>query len=207
MEELIKLIISLLLGALLGIEREYKFKTVGIRTIALISVGSTLFTILSQSMGMPNNPDRIASNIITGVGFIGAGVIFKNEFNVNGLTTAATIWIAAAIGMAIGNGNYQTALMTVVTALFVLIGLRYVQDKLNEYHQIRSYKITFQLDKISIDALENEFKQFEISYRKVKEYRNTTEATCVYELSGHNKQLDAMNEHLMNLQLIDSFAY
>lgn len=207
MEELIKLISSLLLGALLGIEREYKFKTVGIRTIALISVGSTLFTILSQRMGMPNNPDRIASNIITGVGFIGAGVIFKNEFNVNGLTTAATIWIAAAIGMAIGNGNYQTALFTVMTALFVLVGLRFVQDKLNQYHQIRSYKIKFQLNRISIETLENVFKHFKISYKKVKEYRNTTEATCVYELSGHNKQLDAMNEHLMNLQLIDSFAY
>jgi len=206
-EEIIQLLLSLLAGALLGIEREYKFKAAGIRTIALISVGSTLYTILSQHIGSMGNQDRIASNILTGVGFIGAGVIFKNEFNVNGLTTAATIWVAAAIGMAMGNGRYDVAIATELIALFVLLLLRFVQEKINGYHQIRVYKLSFQTDKISNKELEDVFLQFEIKYRRLKEFRNMLETTCVYELTGHAKQLDKMNEHLMSIRLIDSFDY
>lgn len=205
--ELLKLFLSLLAGILLGIEREYKYKSAGIRTIPLICVGSTLFTILSLYIGNPGNPDRIASNIITGIGFIGAGVIFKNEMNVNGLTTAATIWIAAAIGMAIGNGHFGLAFASLATALIILLLLNFAQTSLNGFHQIRIYKLSFQLDKISITELEQVFKKFNISHKKFKEFRNATQATCVYELSGHIDQLDNMNEYLMSLQLIDSFAY
>ena len=92
--ELTKLSVSLLLGSLLGLEREYQNKAAGFRTIALICMGSTVFTLISMRISI-SNPDRIAANIITGIGFIGAGVIFKNGANVYGLTTAATIWVSA----------------------------------------------------------------------------------------------------------------
>src|ERR1700760_4848757 len=96
-ELIIRLFLSLLFGAVIGFEREYRSKAAGFRTITMITVGSTLFTINSYMLGAPGNPDRIASNIITGIGFIGAGVIFKDGFSVSGLTTASTIWASAAI--------------------------------------------------------------------------------------------------------------
>lgn len=206
-EDLLKLLLSLLAGILLGFEREYKFKAAGIRTIALISVGSTLFTILSYRIGSPENADRIASNVLTGIGFIGAGVIFKNDQSVNGLTTAATIWIAAAIGMALGSDRFILAFETLAIALSVLLLLQIVQEKLNGYHQIRVYKLSFQLDTISNTELEAIFRQFDIKYKKLKEFRSATEATSVYQLSGHGIKMDLMNEHLMALKLINSFAY
>lgn len=206
-EEILKLVLSLLTGIVLGLEREYKFKSAGIRTITLISVGSTLFTILSIKVGLPGSPDRIASNIITGIGFIGAGVIFKNNESVNGLTTAATIWIAAAIGMAIGNGDFLIAFTALIVALVVLVVLNFVPEKINNFHQIRNYRFSFRLENVTNKDLEDIFKKFRLRYKKLKEFRNTNEATSVYELKGHKNQLDNMNEYLMSLQLIDSFAY
>ena len=104
--ELLKVVLSVLAGALLGLEREIRRKPAGFRTLALICLGATVFTICSYKMGGLNNADRIAANIITGVGFIGAGVIFRHNVSVSGITTAATIWVAAAIGMLIGIGYY-----------------------------------------------------------------------------------------------------
>src|SRR3978361_2365609 len=98
--DLIKVAIAIICGALLGFERQYKNKTAGFRTIILICLGSTIFTMISQRAGQGVN-----INLVTGVGFIGAGVIFKDSISVNGLTTAAVIWISAAIGMAAGSGN------------------------------------------------------------------------------------------------------
>lgn len=206
-EELVKVLVSLLVGTLLGLEREYKTKAAGLRTIALICVGSTLFTIMSQTIGIGSNPDRIASNIVTGIGFIGAGVIFKSELSVSGLTTAATIWTAAALGMTIGGGHYILAFTSLGIALFVLLVLRYLQNQIDKRHQIRTYKLLYQLEKINNRELENVFQLYKLEYRKLKEYRTVTEATCVYELSGQVKKLDEMNEYLMSLNIIDSFAY
>jgi putative Mg2+ transporter-C (MgtC) family protein len=206
-EEILKIFLALLAGCMLGFEREYKTKAAGLRTIALICTGSALFTVMSQHIGLNGNPDRIASNIVTGIGFIGAGVIFKSELSVSGLTTAATIWIAAAIGVAIGGGAYGLAFASLGAALFILLVLRLMQARISNFHQIRVYKLSFQLDNLTNKELENVFKEFNIEYRKLKEYRTTLETTCVYQLAGRVTQLERMNDHLMNLKLIDSFAY
>ena len=105
-DELIKLLVALFAGAIIGAEREYKSKAAGFRTVILITVGSTLFTMISNYI---SNDGRVASNIVTGIGFLGAGAIFREGMNVKGLTTATTIWISAAIGMAIGIGRYEFA--------------------------------------------------------------------------------------------------
>ena len=99
-----KLLLSILVGGAIGVEREYRSKSAGFRTLTLICLGSALFTIFSEYIGAGSNPDRIASNIATGIGFVGAGVIFKGDFGVNGITTAAMIWVTAALGMGIGAG-------------------------------------------------------------------------------------------------------
>src|SRR5690606_34272877 len=109
-EDVQTILVSIMCGCILGMEREYQNKSAGLRTIILICLGSTIFTMISRGIGVESD-DRIAANIITGIGFIGAGVIFKENFNVKGLTTAAVIWISAAIGMLIGTTNYELGLL------------------------------------------------------------------------------------------------
>lgn len=139
--DLITMLISVLCGSLLGIEREYQNKSAGLRTIVLICLGSTVFTIISQRLGASD--DRIAANIITGIGFIGAGVIFKEHFDVKGLTTAAVIWISAAIGMVIGIGDYQLGLILSVIVLIVLSGFAKVEMLMDFINHKGTYTITF----------------------------------------------------------------
>lgn len=111
--DVFKALFSLGLGIILGLEREMKDKAAGLRTITIISLGSTLFTIMSYKIGIATGTEttRIASYIVSGIGFLGAGVIFKDEASINGLTTASIIWVAAAIGMSIGFGQYGSALI------------------------------------------------------------------------------------------------
>ena len=101
--DLIYLLIALAIGAVIGAEREYRSKSAGLRTMIIVSLSSCLFTILSLKIGV-ENPDRLAANILTGLGFLGAGVIFKEENRISGITTATTIWMTAALGMAVGAG-------------------------------------------------------------------------------------------------------
>src|ERR1700680_1523433 len=116
-----KLLLSILVGGAIGVEREYRSKSAGFRTMTLICMGSALFTVFSIVIGGAGNPDRIASNIITGIGFVGAGVIFKGDFGVNGITTAAMIWVTAALGMAIGAGYELVSGIACVLILLMLI--------------------------------------------------------------------------------------
>src|SRR6187551_1691319 len=122
---LLRLVLAALAGGIIGAEREYRNKSAGFRTLILISLGSCLFTIASILIE-ENSKDRIASNIVTGIGFVGAGVIFKSETGVKGLTTAATVWVTAAIGMAIAVGLYMAAGIAALLVLIVLNILSYV---------------------------------------------------------------------------------
>lgn len=112
--------ISTLVGAIIGLEREIRGKAAGIRTYSVIAMASCLFTIISNMVGGPHDPARIAANIVTGVGFIGAGVIWHRESGIEGLTTAASIWGVAAIGMAIGFGFMSLALTSAFTVLAIM---------------------------------------------------------------------------------------
>jgi putative Mg2+ transporter-C (MgtC) family protein len=114
--DLLKAVLSLFAGFVLGFEREWKDKSAGFKTISIICLGSTLFSLLSFKLGAGDSEDatRIASYVVSGIGFLGAGVIFKDGVNVNGLTTASIIWMSAAIGMAIGFGVY------IIAAIFLL---------------------------------------------------------------------------------------
>lgn len=108
--ELLLIIISVIIGLIIGAEREYRNKSAGLRTFILVCFGSCLFTILSIKIGV-ENPDRLAANIITGIGFLGAGVIFKDDNKIGGITTATTIWATASLGMSVGSGYVYLALL------------------------------------------------------------------------------------------------
>ncbi|OJV97509.1 MAG: magnesium transporter MgtC, partial [Sphingobacteriales bacterium 44-61] len=134
-----RFLLAALWGGIVGIEREYRNKSAGFRTMIMISIGSCFFTIMSQLIGEGGNPDRIASNIVTGIGFLGAGVIFRGDNRVNGITTAATIWAVAAVGMGIGGGQYFIAAYASILILVVLAILPYVEDLIDRINQTRLY--------------------------------------------------------------------
>ena len=118
--DIYKALLSLVAGLVLGYEREMKDKAAGLKTITIICLGSTLFTLLSYKFAGDGDPTRIASYIVSGIGFLGAGVIFKEGFTVYGLTTAGIIWMAAAIGMSIGFGEIVLAFIFLAFAFLVI---------------------------------------------------------------------------------------
>lgn len=117
----LKLIVSFVLSGIVGFEREIRFKPAGLRTHMLVGAGATIFTVLSL-YAFPSNadPSRVAASIAIGVGFIGAGTIYKSEEKIVGLTTASTLWITAAMGMAVGTGFYLLATVAAILACLFL---------------------------------------------------------------------------------------
>jgi putative Mg2+ transporter-C (MgtC) family protein len=122
---LTRVALAAVLSAAIGLEREYHQKPAGLRTNMLIGIGSALFTIVSLGFALngSGSADRVAAQIVTGIGFLGAGAILRSSHSVHGLTTAATIWVNAAIGMTVGAGAYRVAVGTTAMALFVLAAL------------------------------------------------------------------------------------
>jgi putative Mg2+ transporter-C (MgtC) family protein len=122
---MLRLLLAAGLGAAIGIERELRRKPAGLRTNMLIAVGAALFTTVSVQLGtISNTPDRIAAQIVTGIGFLGAGAILRRDRSVHGMTTAATIWVNAAVGMAAGAGEYAMAAVATAITLIVLAALQ-----------------------------------------------------------------------------------
>jgi putative Mg2+ transporter-C (MgtC) family protein len=119
-----RLLLAAGLGAALGLEREYRQKPAGLRTNILIAVGAALFTILSLTLTAGvGDPSRVAGQIVTGIGFLGGGAIMRNRDTVHGMTTAATIWVNAAIGVSAGAGQYALAAFAAALTLVVLVVL------------------------------------------------------------------------------------
>jgi len=119
------------IGLVLGAERQYRGHPAGLRTMALISAGSCLFTGLGlvPEFGGKTDPTRIAAQIVTGVGFLGAGSILRQGEEVRGLTTAASIWVAASLGMAVGFGYYAVAIISTLLVLITLVALKPLEDR------------------------------------------------------------------------------
>lgn len=167
--DVFKALLSLILGLLLGLERELKDKAAGLRTITIISLGSTLFTIMSYKLGIVTTGEttRIASYVVSGIGFLGAGVIFKDGISINGLTTASIIWIAAAIGMSVGFGHFATAIIFFF-ATFVTIHLgKWFNKTLHSQSIQRTLELKFENKRKLQEELIEEIAKFsESSYIK-----------------------------------------
>ena len=199
---IIKILLALILGGALGMERQYHDKPAGFDTNCLICVGATLFTIMSLVMGAAGgDPGRIAAQIVTGVGFIGAGSIMRDGNKISGLTTAANVWLVAAIGMAIGFDQYIWAASCAAAILLVQLGLR---KTLHLVEQMKHYdtfyvtcdpqwevvnKIIAQIEKQNISILKSEVtKQDNV-------FHVSLVATCTWqELQKVTKNLLEMPE-------------
>jgi putative Mg2+ transporter-C (MgtC) family protein len=136
-EALLRLALAGVLGGLIGLERELREREAGLRTHLLVAVGAALFTI-AGAYGFDSvrvDPTRVAAQIVTGIGFLGAGAIIRQGFSVRGLTTAATLWVVAAVGLASGAGYYSGAVITTAVVLVALWPLRIVA-----YHVLRRFR-------------------------------------------------------------------
>lgn len=145
-EDVVRLLLAILAGGLIGAEREYRDKVAGFRTIILICVGATLFTLFSVRLGGSEDPARIAANIVSGVGFLGAGAILRDSGRVTGLTTASTIWLAAALGMGIGAGAYLLTGVAVGLVLVVLLVFPRIESHIENAREWRTYEVTSAID-------------------------------------------------------------
>jgi len=205
-ETAIQLLLSFFIGTAIGTEREYRSKAAGLRTMIMICLGSTIFTEISISIGA-SSPDRIASNIITGIGFLGAGVIFKDNLTISGITTATTIWISAALGMAVGAGEYFIALAGSVVVLIVLTVLENAKQVISRIHQARTYKITIPRDDSFIGLLETELKNLKLKFLQERHMKNEEDYILMYEVFGSDKKLTAFNQFLTHEARVKSYEY
>jgi putative Mg2+ transporter-C (MgtC) family protein len=140
--EVLKLLLAVLVGGVIGLEREIRDKPAGFRTMILIAVGAALFTILSQRMAhVTGDPGRIAAQIVTGVGFLGAGTILRERRQVVGLTTAAAIWMVASLGMGAGMGAYRMTLVAAALVLIVLLAFAQLERWMDERRDRRTYDV------------------------------------------------------------------
>ena len=166
--EVNKFLLATLLCGLIGAEREFRSKQAGLKTMIMIGLGSTLFTILSIKIGLGSH-DRIASNIVTGIGFLGAGVIFKEDNQVKGLTTACVIWIVAAIGMAIGAGYYEQAIGVTLVVLLALLIFPYLEDMAETRFTKRIYRIVKRYEGESLEKYEQDIKTSKLKLSRGKQ--------------------------------------
>ncbi|MHA4807807.1 MgtC/SapB family protein [Flavitalea flava] len=170
-----KLILAVIIGGLIGAEREYRSKSAGFRTLTLICLGATLFTILSELIGSGGAPERIASNVVVGIGFVGAGVIFKSDSThskVNGITTAAMIWVTAALGMCIGAGYSLLAITACALILIVLFLFSLVEGWIDRVNQIRNYSIVCDFENETAHRFEDLFRQHKLKFKRIKQSKS-----------------------------------
>lgn len=204
-EDLVSMLVSLLCGGIIGFEREYRNKSAGFRTIILITLGSTIFTIVSRHGAGAD--DRISANIITGIGFIGAGVIFKDQFSVRGLTTAAVIWTSAAIGMTTGIGYHALAFLFTLITLGVLLMMSRVERFIGKLQRQKMLSVTFRNAEFSqIQALEDRLNSDDLVIERLRVSKDHDTLTVVWQVSGKKQFLLQLNETLAAIPDIISFS-
>ncbi len=200
----VRLLLSLLLGSLIGMERKRKGQIAGIRTFALISMGATLAMLLSiyvpqEYLGLKNgDPGRIAAQVITGIGFLGAGTIIQMKGLVRGLTTAAGIWIVAIVGMAVGVGMYLVSVVTTILVLFVLLVLETIERRVNVGSESRIIRLKLSGVISDIAPYAKVLKENQVvltNYFVEYDYQeNTTRLNLVVLLREHSDLIELFRE-------------
>jgi putative Mg2+ transporter-C (MgtC) family protein len=201
-----RFILVIIVGGLIGAEREYRSKSAGFRTMILICLGSFLFTSFSIHITGGTN-DRIASNIVTGIGFLGAGVIFKSDNRINGITTAASIWATAALGMGIADGQYTIVLIAtgiVLASLFLFTKLETWIDHINQTH---NYKIVSLYKPDLLEQYEQMFRQHNLNYKRLKQSKNGEYISGSWVVNGVEKNHNSFIEKILHDSSVKEFEF
>jgi len=208
--DILKLLLSVILGGLIGAEREYHDKSAGFRTIIFICVGATLFTIFSTKFGENNDP-RIAANIVSGVGFLGAGVILRASGRIVGLTTASMIWLSAAIGMGVGAGHFLFVSISVAIILVILWVFPSFEEWIDKKRDSRAYEITCDVSDGNFDRFEEIEEIFNSSKLWVKRSKQCKtkdqEMLCTFFTTGNPQLHEQLIKDLMKNKNVKAFSY
>jgi putative Mg2+ transporter-C (MgtC) family protein len=200
---IIRLAFATLLGGILGLEREIHGRPAGLRTHLLVSLGAAAFMVMSplvagMSQSFPGDPGRIAAQIVTGIGFLGAGAIVKEGVNISGLTTAACLWVAASIGMACGAGLYTEALFIWALAIIALVLLPYA-EMIFKKHSYRVLEITLPID-VDVSSIPKAVnsKSVRVIHRNLKrDYINATSTTTLIIRLYHRGSTDKQAQDII----------
>lgn len=191
LELFLQLVLAVILGGAIGLERELSGKPAGLRTNILICVGATLFTVLSLRLSDGRgDPARIAAQILPGVGFIGAGTILHARGSISGLTSAATIWVVAAIGMALGGAAYTEALGTTVLVMVILQGLGYLERAVARRSTHSRLLIHAKAEPGSLEELEALVRRTGLELTHVESRRENVDLVIEFELQGSKRLHD-----------------
>ena len=187
----VKLAVALVCGFIIGAERERKDKPAGLRTIVLITVGATLYMIVSDLITLTTrgptsitrvDPSRIAAQVVTGIGFLGAGTIVQSRGSVHGLTTAATIWVAAGLGLCVGAGFPLFALGTTLVIVFMLVAMDPLRARLAHGHETHSLRFLVRDDTLTRRRVELLLRDYSIGEerREVVPYDEDRVEVCIH---------------------------
>lgn len=205
-DEVLKIMLAIVLVGLIGVEREMRDKSAGFRTMILICVGASLFTILSARLAGGNDPTRVAANIVTGIGFLGAGAILRDGNRITGLTTASTIWLAAAVGMAVGGGHYILAGVVALAAMVVLWIFPVIENWIGNQRHASTYQVVCALEPQVHARVEAIFNQHGLKLHKTKFTKSDGQMTCTWQAIGTPKAHEELIETLLFNEDVKEFS-
>jgi putative Mg2+ transporter-C (MgtC) family protein len=198
LEMLVKLLLALLVGILIGFEREYHEKAAGLRLLPIVCIGALLFTLIAGVSGNKFVNPQVAAGVVTGVGFLGVGVILRERGQVSGLTTAAAIWISAALGMGIGLGYYPLVGMTAALVLLILWISPLLQLPINsQAHDSFTYELTAPFDEGHYTRCMQQFKENDLTIIKHRIGKKGTDMVCFWQSVGKPQGHDRLQRAFM----------
>jgi putative Mg2+ transporter-C (MgtC) family protein len=205
--DIIKIALAILAGGLIGLEREFRDKDAGFRTLIFICSGSTLFTIFSLSLSPVGDAGRIAAQIVSGIGFLGAGVILREGGQIRGLTTASTVWLVAALGMGIGMGYFLFSIVSTVIFLFVLFVFPKIEKRIARLSETRTYHVTVEGDRGKLDHIQAYLVENGLTIKRSKQARRGSRIIGEYETYGNTKYHNSVVDLMFADTEIEEFRY
>ena len=200
-EDLVRLLSACLAGAAIGFERELHDKPAGLRTNVMICLGAALFTLLSVHVAggsTAHDPGRIAAQVVTGVGFLGAGTVIQSRGSVIGLTTAATIWLNASIGMAFGVGRFVLGVVATVLTIFGLFGLSFVEERVAHWRTTAKIQIEM-LPSLELNrAIKQRVRELKLHRKSWRVSKTPDGFVGFLEVIGPEKLLEELQNGIMS---------
>ncbi len=218
-QEILRLLAAAALGAVIGLERERVDRGAGLRTHALVSTASALFTLISAygfedivtaNRTIAIDPTRIAAQVVTGIGFLGAGLIILRKNTVYGLTTAASVWAVAAIGMAAGAGMYLPAANATGLSLLILAGMKPLEQRFFPRKHFEPFVIRIARQEVPLATIENSVRNQHLDLRRLKLQPGDHEEESLITLElegGRDASMTQLAEHLRSIPGVREVSY
>lgn len=203
-EDALRLVLAVLVGGLIGFEREYRDKAAGFRTYILICTGSALFTLLSFRLGEGADV-RIATGIVSGVGFLGAGAIMREAGKVAGITTAAGIWLTAALGMGVGGGQYVLVGVATTLVLVVLWLFPYISHRIKTLTDEKTYVVTCAASNKKLAELQALFSKCDLTVKSFQRAKKDDQMICTWDTTGKPACHEALVKRLFDDPQVNEF--